>query len=234
MKVYFIPGLGAKSRCFKFIELPEGYEKINIEWHLPEENDSLISYSSKMAECIDQSEPFILVGYSFGGVIVQEMNKFLNLEKTILIASMKDVTQIPRLFKILKKIKFAKWFPIKFFTNKKIVSYAFIRSLYFSILPSKRQKRNQFKLDELMVQLDSEYFRWSIDQIINWQPEQELVGIYQIHGTKDIIFPFKKIHESYSNKVNKSLEIIENASHLLVLESPKKVNNALKKIILDH
>lgn len=234
MKVYFIPGLGAKCQCFKFIKLPEGFEKIYIEWHLPEKNDSLSTYVRKMSEKIDQSEPFILVGYSFGGVIVQEMNKFMKPEKTILIASMKDKIQIPELFKILKKIKFAKWFPMKFFTGKKMLSYAFMRSVYFNTIPSKKQKRNQIKLDEFMVDLNSEYFKWSIDQIVNWLPEKECEKIYQIHGTKDIIFPFKKIHAGYATTQQPHLEIVEKGSHLLVLELPKKVNKALENILLNE
>jgi alpha-beta hydrolase superfamily lysophospholipase len=233
MKVYFIPGLGAKCRCFKFIELPKGFEKVYIEWHLPEKNDSLRAYVQKMAENIDQSEPFILVGYSFGGVIVQEMNKFMKPEKTILIASMKDSIQIPGLFKILKKMKFATWFPMKFFTGKKMLSYAFMRSVYFSIKHPKNQKKSLIKLDEFMVDLNSDYFKWSIEQIINWLPDKECDKIFQIHGTKDIIFPFKKIHNSYLRTKNQGLEIVEKGSHLLVLELPKKVNKALEKILLD-
>ncbi len=232
MKVYFIPGLGASSNCFKFIDLPVGYEKIYIDWFTPEGNETLEEYTHKMTKSIDTSEPFILVGYSFGGVIVQEMNKFLNPEKIILIASMKTYEQIPPLFKVVKKIKFTKWFPMSFFSNKGLLSYAFARSVYFK---SRREKlKEEIKIEEYMTQLNPVYMRWSINAITKWKPTSKSENIYQIHGTKDPIFPYKYIRRSYNLENNGYLETIEGANHILVLEKPKKVNEAFKNILLNH
>lgn len=232
MKVYFIPGLGANCKCFKFIKLPEGFEKVYIEWFTPKGTETIEEYTHKMAETINTSEPFILVGYSFGGVIVQEMNKFMNPEKTILIASMKDEQQIPPLFKILKKIKFAHWFPMKFFTNKGFLSYTFFRSIYFRVKSPRIQNKEDLKIEEYMSQMNLPYLKWSINQIINWKPQKECGKLYQIHGTKDIIFPYKRIYKRYNGDKNIHLQTIEKASHILVLEYPHKINKAFERILL--
>ncbi|MGM5629440.1 alpha/beta hydrolase [Apibacter raozihei] len=231
MKVYFIPGLGASSNCFKFITLPEGFEKVYIEWFTPEGNETLEEYTRKLAESIDTSEPFILVGYSFGGVIVQEMNKFLNPQKTILIASMKNDQQIPNLFKIIKALRFAYWFPMRFFSSQGLLSYAFARSVYYK---SKNQKiKETLKIEEYLSQTNPKYLKWSINAISSWKSTIQCKNIFQIHGTKDPIFPYKKIRKSYE-KNRQHLFTIPEANHILVLEKPKKVNEAFKNILLNN
>ncbi|MDR2122053.1 MAG: alpha/beta hydrolase [Flavobacteriaceae bacterium] len=232
MKVYFIPGLGASSKCFKFITLPKGFEKIYIDWFTPEGSETLEEYTRKMAEAVDSSEPFILVGYSFGGVIVQEMNKFLNPEKTILIASMKNNEQIPGYFPFVKKTRLVKWFPMSFFSNKSFLSYAFARTVYFKTR-SVRLKE-EIRLEEYMSQLNPAYMRWSLNTITKWKSTIECKNLYQIHGTKDPIFPYRLIQKSYNPENEKYLKTIEGASHLLVLEKPWKVNEAFENILLEQ
>lgn len=233
MKVYFIPGLGANCKCFKHIKLPDGFDKVYIEWFTPKGTETIEEYTHKMAEKIDTTEPFILVGYSFGGIIVQEMNKFMNPEKTILIASMKNDIQTPQLFKILKRIKFTHWFPMTFFTSKKFLSYAFLRSVYFKVRPPRIKDKEDLKIEEYMTQMNPQYLKWSINQIINWKSEKECKNIYQIHGTKDIIFPYKKISiKTKKDDMQDNLYTIDKASHILVLEYPHKINKAFEKILL--
>ncbi|MDR1876247.1 MAG: alpha/beta hydrolase [Flavobacteriaceae bacterium] len=227
MKIYFIPGLGASSACFKFISLPSGFEKVYIDWFTPEGHETLEEYTHKMAETIDTSEPFILTGYSFGGVIVQEMNKFLKPEKTILIASMKNNEQIPAFFKFVQKIRFVKWFPMSFFSNEGLLFYFFARAVYF-----RARMKEEFKLKEYMSQGNPSYMKWSINAITQWRSTIKCRNLYQIHGTKDIVFPYKQIRKSYNSENGSYLETIEGASHILVLEKPKKVNKALENILL--
>lgn len=230
MKVYFIPGLGAKSTCFKYITLPEGFEKACIDWHTPKGNETLEEYTRKMAEAIDTTEPFVLVGYSFGGVIVQEMNRFLKPEKIILIASMRNNEQIPNLFKLGKAVHFTKWFPMGFFTREGVLSYSFARTVYRKT--ERGRSADRVRLEEFMMELTPVYLRWSMHRITHWRQSVECPNLYQIHGTKDIIFPYRKIEKDYALKKER-LYTIEGANHILVLEAPKKVSRALENILLD-
>src|SRR5690625_5438983 len=54
-----------------------------------------MDYVKRMTKVIKHETP-ILIGVSFGGVIVQEMAKLLPIEKTIIISSVKSRREFPR------------------------------------------------------------------------------------------------------------------------------------------
>lgn len=103
INVYFISGMCYNCSVFDKIVLPKGYKKKYIEWHVPISGQSLQEYASVMAKEIDTSRSYILIGYSFGGVIVQVMSYFLSPIKTVLISSFKRDEEIPMLFRAAKK-----------------------------------------------------------------------------------------------------------------------------------
>lgn len=88
--VYFISGMCYNCKVFDKLRLPKGYKKAYIEWFIPSPDESLSEYAHKMAKTIDTSRPFILIGYSFGAVIMQEMTLFLKPEKCVIISSFKS------------------------------------------------------------------------------------------------------------------------------------------------
>jgi pimeloyl-ACP methyl ester carboxylesterase len=75
--------------------------------------------------------------------------------------------------------------------------------------------------------------KWSINIITRWRSTIECDNLYQIHGTKDPIFPYKLIRKSYNSANHNNLKTIEGANHILVLEKPKKVNEAFENILLE-
>lgn len=83
--VYFISGMCYNCSVFDKLRLPKGYKKQYLEWHIPRPDESLREYAKTMAKYIDTKRPFILVGYSFGAVIMQEMSYFLSPKKSIII-----------------------------------------------------------------------------------------------------------------------------------------------------
>ena len=75
--VYFMPGLAASATIFERIALPEAvFEMIPLEWEIPLEMESLANYAQRIAEKITRPNP-VLVGVSFGGILVQEMAKYV-------------------------------------------------------------------------------------------------------------------------------------------------------------
>ena len=89
MKLYQISGLGANEKVFKNLQLPSDLEIINLPWIQPEKNETLEHYAERMAEGINSNEEFLLMGVSFGGIIVKEMNRFLNPKFNFLISTIK-------------------------------------------------------------------------------------------------------------------------------------------------
>lgn len=48
-KVYFVSGMCNPCSVFDNIVLPEGYEKVYIEWLIPKEDELLEAYAIRMA-----------------------------------------------------------------------------------------------------------------------------------------------------------------------------------------
>ena len=85
--VYFIPGLAAGKEIFEYISLPEElYDVHIIEWIIPKKNETIKQYAKRMAALVEKKKP-ILIGVSFGGVMAQEMNEFLDLKKFVSISN---------------------------------------------------------------------------------------------------------------------------------------------------
>lgn len=213
MDVYFISGMCVNCKVFKKIELPCDYIKHYIEWIEPEECDSLNDYARKMASSIDTGKPFVLIGYSFGGIIIQEMNQFIKPEKNIIISSIKDRNEIPNLFKIAKASHILKHIPAKLYSINETISNLFARTLY---------KMTEQEVSEYVSYTSSSYMKWSTYQITNWEPVTTLKNLYHIHGTKDQIFSSENIKNAY---------IVEEGDHLMILRKSDKINEILSGIL---
>lgn len=213
MDVYFISGMCANCHVFDQLVLPDGYKKKYIEWLMPLVDESLDSYVHRLAKSIDNSQPFILVGYSLGGIVVQEMNRFLSPQKTIIISSMKSKEEFPPQIKLSYRISFAdRIFKKIYFENKKLIN-AYVR-LMFGL--------TQSQATLYISHTSFNYMHWAIKQISEWQPQSKCLTIYHIHGTKDRTFPYKRIKDAY---------LVEGGDHLMVVKKAKEVNHILNHIL---
>ena len=112
-----MPGLAASTAIFERISLPQDiFETVLLEWAIPLEKETLTDYAKRMAENIKHENP-VLIGVSFGGILVQEMAKFVNARKVIIISSVKSNLEFPRRMKIAKNTKAYKLFPTNLIMN---------------------------------------------------------------------------------------------------------------------
>lgn len=214
--VYFISGMCYNCSVFDNLKLPNGFRKVYIEWHNPREDESLSEYVHVMAEKIDTTTPFVLVGYSFGAVIIQEMNRFLYPLKSIVISSFKDESEIPTLFRAAKRIHIVERVPRKLYSSTEFITNAFNRFVY--------NVQNE-DLADVMVYTDPVYVKWAIKQITEWIPGGNIKHLYHIHGTADQIFPFENIKNAFS---------VEGGDHLMVMKKANIVSSILDGILLMH
>ncbi|MDO5509109.1 MAG: alpha/beta hydrolase [Weeksellaceae bacterium] len=214
MRVYEVSGLGVNQLAFENLKWPEGTEIIYLPWLQPEEDETLQHYAERMADQVNTEEDFILAGLSFGGIMVQEMQKFITPEKTILFSSAKSREELAPYMKLSAKTKAHRVLPMSFFTSDKLISYAVARRLYSRKMPS---------YERFFTFRDPYYLKWSIDKIVNWQtPQHSIAPIHHVHGNKDLVFPAKFI---------KNAEIIENGNHFMILQKHKEISNFLQKIL---
>lgn len=213
--VYFMPGLAASSAIFEKINLPaEQFEIILLEWCLPLEKESIEDYSLRMTKKIQHKNP-VLVGVSFGGILVQEMALHINTRKVIIISSVKSNKEFPVRFKIAKTTKAYKLLPTSLLQNMEALA-----KFSFGTTITKR-----LQLYEKFLQIrDKKYLDWAIENVILWKREKPAANVIHIHGSNDEVFPVKNI----SNFIS-----VKGGTHILILTKFKWLNINLPLLILN-
>ena len=115
--VYLMPGMAANPTIFEYIKLPQDRFKIHwLEWIIPNPNESIANYAERLAHKVEHDNS-VLIGVSFGGIMVQEMSKFLKLKKIFIVSSVKCSSELPKRMKIAKKTKAYKLIPTQLLSN---------------------------------------------------------------------------------------------------------------------
>ena len=213
--VYFMPGLAASSTIFERIRLPENqFECIFLEWSIPEEGETLTHYAKRMCIGIKRENP-VLVGVSFGGILVQEMAQFINPRMVIIISSAKCNTEFPPRLKIAKRTRLYKLIPTTWLGKIENVAR----------LPFTGKVKQRLHLyEKFLAMRDKKYLDWAIENVILWdrcEPDEKVI---HIHGDNDAIFPAKYL---------KNFIPVAGGTHIMIINKYKWFNENLPKIILN-
>ncbi|TMM53694.1 alpha/beta hydrolase [Maribacter algarum] len=213
--VYFMPGMAANPSIFKHIQLPEDqFEQHLLSWFVPDKNMTLAEYALKMTESISH-ENIILVGVSFGGMLVQEMARNIKTRKVIVVSSVKHESELPKRMLFAKYTKVHKLLPTGLVNNVELLAkYAFGETV---------NKRLEL-YEEYLSLKDKYYIDWSIDQIVNWKQTYCPDCLVHIHGDKDNVFPIGNI---------KNCIPVKNGTHTMIIHRAKWFNEHLPAIILE-
>lgn len=211
--VYFMPGLAASSAIFERIQLPEAvFETVLLEWEIPLEKESLSEYAHRMTKKITHSNP-VLIGVSFGGILVQEMAKHIQASKIIIISSVKCNQEFPMHFKIAKTTKAYKLLPTSLLLNiENLAKFSFGNTI-----------NQRIKLYEKFLSVrDIHYLDWAIEQVILWERTLIDENVIHIHGDADEVFPVKNIQNYIP---------VKGGTHIMILTKYKWLNENLPQII---
>lgn len=215
--VYLMPGLAASSTIFEHLQFPdETFELFYLEWFLPEDKESIEDYALRMTQKIKHKNP-VLIGVSFGGILVQEMAMHIQTRKVIIISSVKSNLELPLRMKIAKSTKAYKIIPTHLVSNiEALVKYTFGENVV----------SRRLKLYEKYLQMrDKKYLDWAIENVILWRRTKPDDNVIHIHGDADAVFPIRHIKNSI---------VIKGATHILVLMKYKWLNENLPKLILKN
>jgi len=211
-----MPGLAASSTIFERIQLPEDrFELHLLDWKIPHKNESLVAYAKRMVEDV-KHEQAVLVGVSFGGVLVQEMAAFLKLKKLIIVSSVKTNLEIPMSMKIVKSTKAYKLVPTSLLQNIEVLN-----KFSFSSVIQRRLKL----YEKYMSVRNKTYLEWAIEQMLFWDRTQADQNVIHIHGDADEVFPIKNIQKCIK---------IKGGTHIMILTKFRWMNENLPKIILNQ
>jgi pimeloyl-ACP methyl ester carboxylesterase len=211
-----MPGLAASSAIFERIQLPsETFQMHLLEWKIPLENESLISYAQRMAIEVTHDRA-VLIGVSFGGVLVQEMAAFLKVRKLIIISSVKTNLEIPMAMRIVKSTKAYKLVPTGLLQNIEVLN----KFSFSSVI------QHRLKLYEKYMSMRNKvYLEWAIEQMLMWDRIKPDAEVVHIHGDADEVFPLKNIRNCI---------VIKGGTHIMILSKFRWFNENLPKIILNH
>jgi pimeloyl-ACP methyl ester carboxylesterase len=212
--VYFMPGLAANSSIFERIALPlDVFEMILLEWELPLNNESLSEYAQRISKKVIHKNP-VLIGVSFGGILVQEMTEFLEVRKVIIISSVKSNVEFPTAFKVAKTTKAYKLLPTNLISNiENLTKFSFGDKI-----------KQRFKLYKKFLSVrDKKYLDWAIEKIILWDRTEVLNNVIHINGDADEVFPIKNIEKCI---------VVKGGTHIMILSKFRWFNANLPKIIL--
>lgn len=210
--VYFMPGLAASSLIFERINLPDEFEVHLLEWSIPLDSESLADYAKRMSLQITQENP-VLIGVSFGGILVQEIAQHINARKVIIISSAKSNLEFPLRMRIAKSTKAYKLIPINLLAN--------LESLAKFSFGGKINKRLELYKMYLSIR-DYKYLEWAIEQVILWERTTPDENVIHIHGDMDDVFPIKYIS---------NCKIVKGGSHIMILNKFRWMNENLPDII---
>ncbi|WP_412985869.1 alpha/beta hydrolase [Pontimicrobium sp. IMCC45349] len=212
--IYLMPGMAANPSIFDNIKLPESQFELHwLEWMIPNPNESLTQYAQRMALKV-KHDNCVLLGVSFGGILVQEMSKNLKLRKLIIVSSVKTKHELPKRMKLAKATKAYKLAPTHLAQNvDALAKYAFGKTA---------TKRVELYKKYLSVN-DKKYLDWAIEQVVCWEQEKPVPEIIHIHGENDGVFPIKNINECI---------IIKGGTHIMIINKYKWFNENLPKLIL--
>lgn len=214
--VYLMPGMAANSSIFDGIKLPkETFETHKLEWFIPKKGMTFEAYAKEIALNIVHENP-VLLGVSFGGLLVQEIAKHRKVSKIIAVSCVKKSSELPKRMIFAKYTKVHKLLPTGLVNNVELLAkYAFGETV---------TKRLELYEKYLSVR-DKYYIDWAIDNIVSWEQTTPPKNLVHIQGEKDAVFPITNIKDCIP---------VKNGTHAMIIHRAKWFNENLSAIILEE
>lgn len=211
MIVYFISGLGADERAFRYLRLGE-VEKRFVRWLAPEKNESLRQYSSRLIEQIDTTQPVTLVGLSFGGIVALEMASIIKCDRVFLISSVKRPQELSGFLRLLRRARLYRLLP-----------FGWVKPLAIRLAPfwfDAVSERHRALLKNIINETDNRFAQWAINTIMRWPGNSPNAPVIHIHGTHDRVFPARYLGDNIP---------IEGGGHFMIVTHAKQISKLLQK-----
>jgi esterase/lipase len=206
-----IPGLGSDFRIFSKVDF-SNFDTTVIERPRPQKHESMVAYAARLAQQIDTTQSFSILGVSHGGMLALEIGKILKVNKIILVSSAANSEQLPFKYRFQKKI------PVyKIFSGRMLKRLSFIAQPIFE--PDSRNCRTACKA--MLKAKDPYFLKRGTAMIIKWEQVGKPTNVIQIHGEEDHAIPIKKVKAEY---------IVKNGSHMMSLTQPGEISSILTEI----
>ena len=202
MKIYAIPGLGADQRVFEYLDL--NHELVPLEWIPPKKKERLKEYALRLAQAIDTSAPFGILGVSFGGMIAVEISKVLKPEVTILLSTAETHKELRWIYRLVGKTNLLYFMPKATFNISISVAW-FLFGTKNPVLKS------------ILDDTDPAFAKWAAIAITKWKNDEIINNSLRISGSKDKILPPK----------NPNILLIPDAQHFMIVDRSGEISEII-------
>lgn len=213
MKVYALSGLGADERLFENMELDVPAQLIPLPWISPGNSQTIADYAARIVDHYKPEPGSILMGVSFGGMIIQEMAHLMKANSLVLISTMTSRDDLPlamktaaaaRIHPILKKdfLSGLAWLGDKFTSKSKEG-----RDLFYQMIQDS----------------DADVLSFGARAILDWRPPGIEAPVLRIHGDKDRVFPLKKEWNA---------KIIKGGNHFMIFDKGEEISGLVDDFLV--
>lgn len=211
-QIYVISGMGLDERLFFQMDFHSPNVHF-INWIEPLKKESIEDYARRMMRQIHHEGNLILIGCSFGGIMSIEIAKLMRVQQIILISSIKERSELPWFFKV------AQYLPIYQVSTARIRKY--FRTMWGKYFGLINQEAFDF-FDDMFEKHSEAYKAWSIKKMATWQNDSYPENLVHIHGTKDLVFPARKI---------KNAIMIPGGTHGMVVTEAQAVSRLVNDVL---
>lgn len=213
MHVYLIPGLGADYTIFSKLVWPESVKLHYLHWIHPLQDETLSLYAKRLSEQMDTTQAFCIVGLSFGGIMVTELNRWVSPKKSIIISSISNRQEFSSVFKLIRAFKLYHLFP-----SQRLSWIQHFISFVMGAHPHGSKKL----LKKYLAHTNTDYIHWAVSKICTWEQSTRIPNLVHIQGSRDKIFPAKYVQADF---------VIEGGTHMMVYDKAGQVSTCLAKIL---
>ncbi len=212
MDVYLISGLGADRTVFRNLTFSKTTKIHYLDWIPPKAKESLRDYALRMAEAIDPSLPFTIIGLSFGGMLATEIASVLQPQMTVLVSSVSTKRELPWYFHLVGRMKINKLIPAV-----RPNSVPRFISSFFGV----ETKADALFFQQLLRRTDPHFSKWAMDCILKWDRTETPPGLVRIHGGRDKVLPGKYVNADY---------LIPEGGHFMIFNRADEISKILAEL----
>lgn len=212
--LYLLSGLCADERLFQFLRLHYPAPKV-LRWVTPSPEDTMVTYAARLITQMEPSpEPPILLGLSFGGMMVQEIAKQIPVRRVILLSSLANTDQLPWHYRLAGALRLQHWFPLGLFKH-------WVGPAYW-VFGAKTPEEKRI-LKAIIQNTQMRLLRWSLNQILYWRHHAQASDkLVLLHGDQDKILPVP----AYPH-----VHMVKGGEHLMVMGRAAEISAVLNQYL---
>ena len=207
-RLYLIPGTGADHRLFHALDLAD-YDTANVRLPVPLRGETMATYAARVAEQIDTTRPFALLGVSLGGMIATELAEQLDPEATVIVSSAKSRYELPATYRFNRSV------PVHALVGGRTMRW-FTKRAQPRMEPMAPTQRDLFM--EMLYAKDPAFVKGAVRLICGWTREEAPPGVLHVHGELDRTLPYRFADPTW---------VVRGAGHMLTYAQPEVVEWAL-------